>query len=105
MAGNGDPGTTGLPIPSHNTNILFVINYDALLTRAVTDQIGYLAWTWYQDGTVTRCIYNHDSGLSQNTNSLAGSWPADILSSTKTYGLNNTTTKVYTFIGNGNWDV
>jgi hypothetical protein len=86
---NPIPDYNNPPSPNQNTNILFAINYDVLLTQAVTDSIGYFAWAWYQDGLVTRCIYDHDNGTSQNTDAKAGSWPADILSSTKTYGLNH----------------
>lgn len=66
----------------------YAINYDALLTRAVNNEIGFLAWNWYQDGMVERNIYDQ-SGTAQNNSPNAGSWPADILSSTKIYGLNN----------------
>ncbi|MBP7173427.1 MAG: T9SS type A sorting domain-containing protein [Cloacibacterium sp.] len=69
----------------------YAINYDALLTRAVTNDIGFLAWNWYQDGLKVRCIYDQATGLSQNTSPNAGSWPTDILSSTKVYGLNYAT--------------
>jgi len=83
------PDYSNPPTPNQNTNILFAINYDVILTQAVTDSIGYFAWAWYQDGLVTRCIYDHDNGTTQNTDAKAGTWPADILSATKTYGLNH----------------
>ncbi len=66
----------------------YAINYDVLLTRAVQNEIGFLAWNWYQDGLKVRCIYNQPTGTVQNNSPNAGSWPADILSSTKIYGLN-----------------
>jgi hypothetical protein len=88
-ADNPIPDFNNPPSPNQNTNILFAVNYDVLLTQAVTDGVGYFAWAWYQDGLTTRCIYDHDNGTTLNTDSRAGTWPADILSSSKTYGLNH----------------
>ena len=68
----------------------YAVNYDAVLTEAVTDQVGFFAWAWYQDGLAVRNIYNQSAGTSVNTSPDAGSWPGDILSSSKSYGLNNT---------------
>jgi len=86
---NPIPDYNNPPASNQNTNILFAINYDALLTEAVTDSVGFFAWAWYQDGLTTRCIYNHDNGTTLNTDTRAGTWPADILSTTKIYGLNH----------------
>jgi mannan endo-1,4-beta-mannosidase len=67
----------------------YAVNYDAVLTEAVNDQIGFFAWAWYQDGLAVRNIYDQGSGTSINTSADAGTWPADILRSAKPYGLNN----------------
>jgi len=72
----------------------YATDYDAVLTEAVSKGIGFMAWSWYQDGLNVRNIYNQDSGTVINTvknaNGIyAGSWPTDMLSTTKTYGLNN----------------
>ena len=86
---NPIPDYNNPPAPNQNTNILFAINYDALLTEAATDSVGFFAWAWYQDGLTTRCIYDHDNGTTLNTDARAGTWPTDILSTTKIYGLNH----------------
>lgn len=74
----------------------YAVNYDAILTESVSKGIGFMAWSWYQDGLYVRNIYDQNSGTVINTaknasGSYAGSWPADMLSTTKTYGLNNAT--------------
>jgi mannan endo-1,4-beta-mannosidase len=79
---------TAVPNGNTNTNVLFAINYDALLTKVVADEIGFYAWVWYQDGTKTRNLYDHDTGTKINTDPTAGSWPKDMMSNTKVYGLN-----------------
>lgn len=67
------------------------VDYNAILNEAMVKGIGYFAWSWYQDGapSTVRNVYNVNSGTSQNLDAAAGSWPADMLSSSKTYGLNN----------------
>jgi mannan endo-1,4-beta-mannosidase len=67
----------------------YAVDYDAILTEAMKKGVGYMAWSWYQDGNVVRNIYNQSTGTSINTSSQAGIWPADILSTGKTYGLNS----------------
>lgn len=67
----------------------YSVNYDAILTEAMKDKIGFMAWSWYQDGLQVRNIYNQDNGTTINTNAHAGIWPTDIMSSTKPYGLKN----------------
>ena len=64
-------------------------DYDAILTEACNDGIGFIAWSRYQDGLYVRNIYDQNTGTSINTKANAGSWPADMLSSSKIYGLNN----------------
>lgn len=67
----------------------YIVNYDALLTEAVRNQVGFFAWAWYQDGVIVRNIYEQEAGLHINSKPNAGAWPQDILSSAKPYGLNN----------------
>jgi mannan endo-1,4-beta-mannosidase len=67
----------------------YAVDYDAILTEACNDGIGFFAWSWYQDGNVVRNIYDQDSGTAINISAMAGSWPTDMLSSSKIYGLNN----------------
>jgi len=59
------------------------------LTGACADGIGFIAWSCYQDGLYVRNIYDQNTGTSINNKTNAGSWPADILSSSKIYGLNS----------------
>ncbi len=67
----------------------YAVNYDAILTEACADGISYFAWSWYQDGNLVRNIYNQDNGLSINTSSQAGIYPADMMTNGKVYGLTN----------------
>lgn len=67
----------------------YIVNYDALLTDAVNNQVGFFAWAWYQDGLIVRNIYEQENGLQVNNQPNAGNWPRDMLSNTKPYGLNN----------------
>lgn len=94
--GNEEPVTApftsfACPLPgSHNQ---FAIDYDDILKEAMLKNIGYCAWTWYQEDQPIRNLYDPVTGLTQNTAAVAYTFPADILSSTKTYGLNNTNVK------------
>jgi mannan endo-1,4-beta-mannosidase len=67
----------------------YAVDYDAILTEAVKDKIGFVAWAWYQDGLFVRNIYDQNTGLTINTSAHAGSWPTDMLSNSKVYGLKN----------------
>ncbi len=85
--------------PAKGSSNQYGVDYDAILNDACDDDIGYLAWAWYQDGLYVRNIYNQSTGTSVNTASnangkYAGSWPTDMLSSTKCYGLNNANTNI-----------
>jgi mannan endo-1,4-beta-mannosidase len=85
--------------PAKGSSNQYAVDYDAILNDACDDEIGYLAWAWYQDGLYVRNIYNQSTGTSINTagnanGTYAGSWPTDMLSSSKCYGLNNTNTNV-----------
>jgi hypothetical protein len=81
--------TFACPLPGSKNQ--YAIDYDDILKEAVVKHVGYCAWTWYQEDQGIRNLYDPVTGLTQNTATVAYTFPADILSSSKTYGLNNTT--------------
>ena len=81
---------TTFACPPTNTQNPYVIDYDAILSEASAKGIGFIVWEWYQDEEDIRDLYDHSTGQTQNTPANAYTWPADILSTTKAYGLNNT---------------
>jgi hypothetical protein len=90
---NGQDHESVVPVsftcPGATSANKYAVNFDAILTEAYKDKIGFFAWAWYQDGLLVRNLYNQSSGVSINTSTHAGNWPASMLSATKVYGLKN----------------
>ena len=84
---SNSPGHFTCPVA--NPTNKYAIDYAAILTEACADGIGYMAWSWYQDGNLARNIYDQDFGLQKNIDPHAGSWPTDITAPAKVYSITN----------------